>query len=229
MKRKSLWLYISLGAIALSILSLFLPVFSYRAYGSAETVGYNLPRLLNVSRLLDEVFFDYIGETFHNLSDGAVVALVVLFAVIGVAAIVLALVGLISMSKQKESAWPFRLALIGLIGTAIPSVALLVLFLVSASDFLGEMYLGAYIIITPLAMILACVTVVSRHRLTREEARLQQEAAAFIRPAGDLPYGGFNASGVSGQRYAQGSLYGQLGRGSSYAQPGQGGGQRNGW
>ena len=91
------------------------------------------------------------------------------------------------MTKQYESEKPFRLAISGLIGTAVPSVVLLILYLYSKNQYAGTLHLGAYIIITPIAMVLACLTVTSRHRLTQEEAKLQQEAKAYIRPAGDLP------------------------------------------
>ena len=91
------------------------------------------------------------------------------------------------MTKQYESEKPFRLAISGLIGTAIPSIVLLVLYLYSKNQYAGTMHLGAYIIITPIAMVLACMTVTSRHRLTQEEAKLEQEAKQYIRPAGDLP------------------------------------------
>ena len=49
------------------------------------------------------------------------------------------------------------------------------------------MHLGAYIVITPIAMILACLTVTNRHRLTKDELQLQKEASLYIKPATDLP------------------------------------------
>ena len=50
-----------------------------------------------------------------------------------------------------------------------------------------------------IAMIIACLTVTARHRMSREEARIQAEARAYIRPAGDLPV----LSWKGGNQYGQ--------------------------
>lgn len=187
MSRKRGWMIISVSAIGLSILSLFLPVFSYRSARTGITTKYNIIKLFSNSELIENMFTEYRGEFLRGMGYSSVSTLVIVLCFIGVTAIILAFVGIGSMTKQYESAWPFGLALSGLIGTAIPSVTLLILFLFSQNQYAGKMTLGAYIIITPVAMVLACINVVNRHRLTREELRLQRAASAFIRPAGDLP------------------------------------------
>ena len=79
------------------------------------------------------------------------------------------------------------MTLCGLIGTAIPALLLLLAFGLSTNYYQGEVSLGAYVVITPLAMIASCLAVVKRHQLTRAELALQKEASQYIRVAGDLP------------------------------------------
>lgn len=187
MEKKQNWMYISIGAIILSLLSLFLPVITYQSARTGIIGRYNIIKILDTRELNENVFSEYTGEFLRGMSDSDTSMWAVLISIIGVTAIVLAFVGIKSMTKQYESETPFRLAICGLIGTAIPSIVLLVLYLYSMNQYEGTMHLGAYIIITPIAMVPACLTVTSRHRMTQEEARLQKEAQLYIRPAGDLP------------------------------------------
>lgn len=199
MESKQNWMYISVGSIILSLLSLFLPVITYKSARTGIVGHYNIIKLLSNDDLINNVFQEYTGEFLRGMSYSEVSTWVVLLCIVGVGAIILAFVGIKSMTKQYESEKPFRLALAGLIGTAVPSIVLLILYLYSKNQYAGTMHLGAYIIITPIAMVLACLTVTSRHRLTQEEARLQQEAKAYIRPAGDLPVIGHGGSQYYGQ------------------------------
>lgn len=187
MDKKQNWMYISIGSIISSLLSLFLPVITYQSARTGIVGHYNIIKLLSNDELINNVFQEYTGEFLRGMSYSEVSTWVVLLCIVGVGAIILAFVGIKSMTKQYESEKPFRLAIAGLIGTAVPSIVLLILYLYSKNQYAGTMHLGAYIIITPIAMVLACLTVTSRHRLTQEEVKLQQEAKAYIRPAGDLP------------------------------------------
>lgn len=183
---KKNWLIISIGSICLSLLSLLLPVLTYRSARSGVVTRYNIFGLIKNSDMIENVFAEYTGDFLRGMSNSTVSTLIILLSIVGVAAIFCAFIGIRSMAKQYESAWPFRLALGGLVGTAIPSLTLLVLFLFFQNQG-GVMTLGTYIIVTPISMVLACITVVNRHRLTQEEKRLQAEASSFIRPAGELP------------------------------------------
>lgn len=187
MNRKKNWMYISLGAIALSLLSLLLPIISYRSAETGVLTNYNAISMFKNSELIITVFHEYNGDFLYDMTFRELSTAIIILSLIGIAAIIMAFIGIRSMAKQYESAWPFRLAIGGLIGTALPSITLLILFLLSQNQFAGKMSLGVYIIVTPVAMILACCTVVNRHRLTQEEAYLQKEARAYIYPAGDLP------------------------------------------
>ena len=141
-------------------------------------------KLFNNGEMIDNVISEYRGNI--ALGREAVAFIIFIICLIGVLAVVCAFVGIKSMEKQYESAWPFRLAIAGLIGTAIPSVSLLIFWLVSFNHFMGKMSIGAYIFVTPIAMIIACINVTNKHRLTQEELAIQREASKYIRPAGDL-------------------------------------------
>lgn len=186
---KNGWLYLTTGTIVMSVLSLLIPVLTY-VDPSGVRQGYNIFGLLGlapVPPLSVFVFAHYEGTFLRGVAFETISTLAVVLCVIGVAAIVMALVGVWSMSKQYESETPYHLARFGIVGTAIPSLTLLVLFLLSFSSFPGTMTLGPYVLWTPLAMLFAWRTVTARHRLTQEEAAAKAAAEAYIRPAGDLP------------------------------------------
>ncbi|MBQ1377731.1 MAG: hypothetical protein IIY77_07145 [Lachnospiraceae bacterium] len=127
--------------------------------------------------------------------------LTILITAVAVLAIVISIIGIFSMSKQYESNWPFTLTLIGLIGTAIPAVVLLIIYLISKKYFNEAISVGAYVFITPLAMIAAIITVTNRHRLSLQERRIQEEARRYLIPAGDLPVGQNQKGYHHGQQY----------------------------
>lgn len=187
MDKKRNWMYTSICSLVLSIVSLLMPVISYESGRTRAISRYNIFKLIDSEELNRKVFSEYNGEFLSGMSDSAVSFWVFVLCLIGVGAIVLAFVGIKSMEKQYESSKPFKLAICGLIGTALPSLVLLILYLFSKSQYSGTMHLGAYIIVTPIAMVIACMTVTSKYRLNKEEARIQAEARAYIRPAGDLP------------------------------------------
>lgn len=187
MDKKQKWMYTARGAIILSIASLLLPVISYTSARTGITTRYNVFGLFNTDALNSNIFNEYTGEFLYGMSESETSFWVVLLCIIGIVAIVLAFVGIRSMSKQYESVAPFRLVICGLIGTAIPSIVLLILYIFSKNQYSGTMHLGAYVIVTPIAMVIACLTVTSKYRLNQEEAKAQTEARAYIKPAGDLP------------------------------------------
>lgn len=184
--KKKGWTYISLGGLALSVVTLFLPIIQYtsanRMFYSYNVIGF----VTEFNQFVNKVLYEFNSDSMAWISASAGAAIVFLLAIIGVAAIVLAFVGVVSMSKQYESVWPFRLSLMGIIGTAIPALAILTVYLLSYQHFLGDMKIGAYVIITPLAMVAACIAVTYRHRMTTEQLAIQNEARKYIRPAGDL-------------------------------------------
>lgn len=186
--RKKGWMFLSIGALVLSLGSLFLPVVTYTSgKGAHATHLFNIVTLLDGDSFVRNVLSEYRGSFLFGLSAGYANALVIGLCVIGAAAIVLSAVGLRSMSRQYESPWPFRLTLAGILCTALPALVLLTVVMMSGEQFRGQLRPGAYLFITPAAMAVSCITVVRRHRLTQEEARIRKAASAYIRPAGDLP------------------------------------------
>ena len=186
MSHKKTWAYVSCGLIGLSILSLFFPILSYSSFRYGKKLHFNILKLLLTDDFLDQVLGEYTGGFMRSVSDGTATAFVVLISLIGVAAIILAFVGIISMTKQYTRSYPFVLSICGLIGTAIPSLILIIIFALSGNSFQGSVHLGAYVFITPLSMLLACITVSRRYALTRQQLELLREASQYIYPAGDL-------------------------------------------
>ena len=186
MAKKNRWMLVATGAIILSVSSLLLPVISYQGKVGVRH-NYNILALLGDNDFAQVVFGDYMGTFLKGFPYETIELYTKILVAVGAGAIVLAFVGINSMSKQYESNTPFRLTLLGLVGTAIPSITLIVLYAMSAEQFRGTISLGPYAFVTPIAMICACMAVTARHRMTAEEARLQREASAYIRPAGDLP------------------------------------------
>lgn len=192
MKKGNGWHIIATGSICLSLCTLLLPIVTYVNADGTRT-AYNIFSLV-FGDFTTYVFSEYTGTLWYGLPYEIIAFWVVVFVVVGIVAIMSAFRGINGMSKQYESNAPYHQAVWGCVGTAIPSLALLILYLMSADQFMGTIELGAYIVVTPIAMIFSLMAVTARHRLTQEEARLQREAAAYIRPAGDLPvvrpYGG---------------------------------------
>lgn len=184
-KNKS-WIYFSLGGMALSLISLFLPIISYTSGRDAgREYDFRVFQLLE-GGFADQVQTEYTGKNWIFVSNQAFDTAVAVICMIGVASIVISLLGLRSMSRQYESNWPFRMTVCGLMGTAVPALLLVLAAVLSNDFYLGSISLGAYVYITPVTMAAACAAVARRHKMTRQELRIQREAAQYIRPAGDL-------------------------------------------
>ena len=110
----------------------------------------------------------------------------VILATTAVLAIVAAFVGVVTMSLQRPNTWQFVLALIGIIGTAIPSMLVFLAVILSKNYFPGSFSFGVYPVITPIAMALCMITVTKKHKKTQEEIRAAEKAKGLILPGGDL-------------------------------------------
>ena len=185
MTRKKGWMIIALSGLGLSVVSLFLPILVIQ-YSGGRQEFYNILRLFRFSDFTDNVLSNYTGVFFREMSENAASSITLLLAATGVVAIVLAFTGILSMNKQYESVWPFVLAIVGLVCTAVPALSILIIVLVFKAYFLCGITAGAYVYITPLAMVASCAAVTARHRLSQKERRLKAMAAHYIRPAGDL-------------------------------------------
>ena len=90
------------------------------------------------------------------------------------------------MSLQRPNTWQFVLALVGIIGTAIPAIIVIIAAPVSQQFLPGTFQFGVYPIITPIAMVLCMITVTQKHKRTQAELRAAEKAKGLIRPGGDL-------------------------------------------
>lgn len=199
MDRKKTWMYIAVGAIILSMISLFLPVITYQN-SNGNVYSFNILKVIfNGSDFINYVLMDNDGSFAAKINSPTLISLlsmssydmlpkflIALVAIIGVGAIVASFSGIRSMSKQYESAWPFRLTIIGLVLTAIPALTILILAFISKDYFANTIQLGTYVFITPLAMIVAIITVTNRHKMSLQEKQIQEEAKQYLRPAGDI-------------------------------------------
>ena len=183
--QKKFWIYFSIGGLIVSLISLFFPIITYTNQIGTVT-RFNIFHLLGggFAGIVQE---EYIGKSMIVISQNTFDRIVSAVGVIGAVSIITSFIGIRSMSKQYESQWPFRMTLCGLIGTTIPAVLLMIAVLLSPEYYLGDISLGMYVIVTPVAMIASCLAVVKRHQMTRLELELQKEASMYIRVAGDLP------------------------------------------
>lgn len=183
--QKKFWIYFSTGGLTVSLISLFFPIIIYTSQ-LGNVTRFNIFHLLGggFAGIVQE---EYIGKSMIVISQNTFDRIVSAVGVIGAVSIITSFIGIRSMSKQYESQWPFRMTLCGLIGTTIPAILLMIAVLLSPNYYLGDISLGMYVIVTPIAMIASCLAVVKRHQMTRLELELQKEASMYIRVAGDLP------------------------------------------
>ncbi len=78
------------------------------------------------------------------------------------------------------------MALVGISGTAIPAIIVLIAAPVSQQYLPGTFQCGVYPIITPIAMVLCMITVTKKYKRALAEIRAAEKAKGLIRPGGDL-------------------------------------------
>lgn len=192
MRKKNWWVVASAGGIALSVLSLFLPVLSYTtAKGTAHS--YNIVNLVTDPESFIRVVFDeYTGTLWIDSSMRTSIGRVILVAAVGVIALVLAATGIVTLSQQRRNVGPFVLAVLGLVGTALPAASLYILYNLSRTSFLGTIRVGVYAVVTPIAMILALVAVTWKRRRTLEELQAEEIAKQYFYDPGQTLSSGRN-------------------------------------
>ena len=180
MKKNIQWLIPVLACIVASVASVFLPVLTYQ-YPNGMESGFNIVGFIQPVEL-GKILGTYTGSFVVNIGRGFVTIL----AVGAVLAIIAAFVGVITMSLQRPNTWQFVLALVGIIGTAIPSILVFLAVVLSNNYFPGTFHFGVYPIVTPIAMVLCMITVTRKHKKTQAEIRAAEKAKGLIRPGGDL-------------------------------------------
>ena len=175
------WFSVAMGSLGVSILSLFTSIISYTAPNGRIT-HYNLINLLSGTDFLDNVLWYYTGPVFWKM-EGPTVSILAFGAV---AAMVCALVGLITLRKQRPNTWQFVLTLVGLVGTAFPSFLVILAVMLSDNYFPGDIACGISPIITPVAMVICILAVIRRRNKVLEQLRREVEAKGLVFQAGDL-------------------------------------------
>ena len=181
MKKNIQWLLPVLTCIVASITSVFLPVLTY-IYPNGRKVAFNLFGFTEPSQDLLDILASYNGPYEMYIPE----IWLTILAVLAVLAIIAAFVGVITMSLQRPNTWQFVLALVGIIGTAIPAIIVIIAAPVSQQFLPGIFRFGVYPIITPIAMVMCMITVTKKHKRTQAELRAAEKAKGLIRPGGDL-------------------------------------------
>ena len=222
--KNNTWFLIALGSLAVSILSLFTSIISYKLPGTSTVHHYSIIDLFQGSRFVDEVLRGYEGRVLWRIDAGAVRAL----AFLALAALILSLTGICTMRAQRPRTWQFVMAVAGLAGTAIPSFLVLFAVLQSRRGFRGDLRCGIAPLIMPAAAVISIVAVTWRRNRALQEMERQARAQHLIWEAGDLGGGMRPGDGHApgGQGYDRGMAGGQGAAGRHPAQPGYGyGGQ----
>ena len=181
MKKNIQWLLPVLTCIIASVASVFLPVLTY-IYPNGQKAEFNLFSFTEPSHDLLDILASYNGPYEMYIDK----IWLTILAVLAVLAIIAAFVGVITMSLQRPNTWQFVLALVGIIGTAIPAIIVIIAAPVSQQFLPGTFQFGVYPIITPIAMVLCMITVTKKHKRTQAELRAAEKAKGLIRPGGDL-------------------------------------------
>lgn len=179
-KKDTIWLRLALLWILVSITSMFAGVISYTT-ADGTTKMYAIQNLMDGQTFSKEVLHEYTGNLVLDIGPWALTALCIL----GVGAIAAALAGILIMQKQRPVKWPFVMTVIGVIGTAIPALLILYAVIISVNYFPGEISVGFYPIVTPIAVAFCLYIVIrERKRVLKASAAIKQNA--YIHPAGDL-------------------------------------------
>lgn len=181
MKKNIQWLLPVLTCIVASVASVVLPVLTY-IYPNGKKVSFNLFSFTEPSKDFTDILASYDGPYGMDIDE----IWLTILAVLAVLAIVAAFIGVITMSLQRPNTWQFVLALVGIIGTAIPAVIVIIAAPISQQFLPGTFQFGVYPIITPIAMVMCMITVTRKHKRTQAELRAAEKAKGLIRPGGDL-------------------------------------------
>ena len=180
MKKNIRWMLPLLTCLVVSVASLFLPVLRYK-YPSGHITNLNI---------LDFIKPEELNGILNTYSGALVIEIprvvVTILAVCAALSIIVAFAGVITMSRQRPNTWQFIMTLAGMVGTAVPSVLILLAVVLSVSFFPGSFRPGVYSIVTPVTMALCMVTVTKKHKKTQAELRAEERAKGLIRPGGDL-------------------------------------------
>ena len=179
-KRK--FYYIAIACLLVSLVSLFFPVITF-VNNEGNKFSYSVISLVSNSQDFEKnVLMRYFGNVVWDINGGITIVLVVVF----VAALLCAVIGLLTLRAQRPNTWQFILTIIGLIGVAIPSAVLIIGVLGYGKYFRGKLSFGPAPVITIISMIVCICAVIRRKNVVAEQLRKELEAKGLIRKGGDL-------------------------------------------
>lgn len=170
-------------SLAIAIFSVFTTIIGYtNESGVHRTFSLRDFLASNGNDFDSFVSWEYTGTVYWNIDIG----IIRVFAVIGIIAVVCAIVGVSMVSKQKENAGSFALALIGLLGTMAPSVLILICVVIMRNSYMGTISCGIYPIVSPIAMIVCIIATTQMHRRNIEYRKKLKDAEGLIFRGEDL-------------------------------------------
>lgn len=182
MDKKKGWFYVAISCVAASILSMFISILTYTPVGKGKMVFSILDLIGDSTRFTDYVVYQYDGPILFEINATFAAVLVV----IALAAIICAVVGLITLRAQRPNTWQFVLTIIGLVGVAGPSIVLFVTVLGFGKYYQGTIGLGIAPFVGIIAMIVSIAAVVRRKNKVAEQLRRELESRGMIWKAGNL-------------------------------------------
>lgn len=181
MMKKKIWFYIALSCLAVIGLSMLVSVVIYIDEAGTVT-NYNLANLIFQQDFMNNVLWWYTGPVLWKM-QGATIPVLTLIAAVS---LICAVGGLLTLRVQRPNRWQFRLTILGLAGTCIPSLLVILAAVMSEAWFPGRIIPGVSPILTPLAMGLSIYVVVRRRNVVQEQLQAELRAKGLIRMGGDL-------------------------------------------
>jgi hypothetical protein len=178
---KNKWFYVALGSLAVSILSLFVSVITYTMPNGVKT-SYNILDFFKGERFVREVLVDYRGHVFWRIDSASVRIL----AVLALGALIMSVVGICTMRAQRPRTWQFVMALVGLAGTAIPSLLIFYAVFQSSKGFAGQIRIGIAPVIMPISAVISIIAVTYRRNSALKEMERLAREQNLIWEAGDM-------------------------------------------
>lgn len=165
----------------ISVLSLFTSIIVFRTEN--DVYRFNIIDFVGNSSEFDDVVRQrYNGPVILDVTESTVV----IFALVVIAAVFCALLGLLTLRAQRPNTWQFVFTIAGLIGVTIPSLVVIIIVLGYGKYYDGVISFGLAPLITPVTMIICIGTVVRRKNKVAEELRKEMERKGLIQQAGDL-------------------------------------------
>lgn len=175
------WFYLAIGCVAASLLSMFLPIITYKQ-GNMK-FNFNIIDLVCGNSDFDYyVLACYEGPVVWKITP----AITSILAIAALVALICAVVGLVTLRAQRPNTKQFVITLAGLVGILIPSLVIIIIVLIYGRFYEGTLSLGIAPIISPIALMVSMGAVVRRKNKAMEELRKEVEGKGILLKAGDL-------------------------------------------